>query len=51
MDGRGTFNVSGYYIDWSNQTLTNIIEITDANGAPVSSPILVNLGATEIKGW
>ncbi|MBT5241120.1 MAG: TonB-dependent receptor [Rhodospirillaceae bacterium] len=49
-DGRGTFNVSGYYIDWSNQTLTNIIDVIDAAGAPNSAPILVNLGSTEIKG-
>lgn len=50
MDGRATFNVSGYFIDWSNQTLTNIIEVIDRQGATSSAPILVNLGATEIWG-
>lgn len=50
MDGRGVFNVSAYYIDWSNQTLTNIIDIIDAQGAPNTAAILVNLGSTEIKG-
>ena len=50
MDGRATFNVSGYYIDWSNQALTNIIEIVDRQGQPTSAAILVNLGATEIWG-
>lgn len=50
MDGRGIFNVSAYYIDWSNQTLTNIIDVIDSAGAPNSAAILVNLGSTEIKG-
>ncbi|MEQ8509467.1 MAG: TonB-dependent receptor [Rhodospirillaceae bacterium] len=50
MDGRATFNISGYYIDWSNQALTNIIEIVDRQGQPTSAAILVNLGATEIWG-
>ena len=48
--GRATLNVSAYYIDWTNQQLTEIITITDENDAPTTAPILVNLGATEIWG-
>ncbi len=50
FDGRATFNMSGYYIDWSNQALTQIIEVINRQGASVSAPILVNLGKTEIWG-
>lgn len=49
-DGRATLNISAYYLDWTNQQLTRVIEITDGNGAPTTAPVLVNLGATEIWG-
>jgi len=50
LDGRATFNVSAYYIDWTNQQLTQTIDIIDDNGAASTAPVLVNLGATEIFG-
>jgi iron complex outermembrane receptor protein len=50
MDGRIQLNVSGYYIDWTGQQLTSIIDITTAEGASSTAPVLVNLGVTEIKG-
>lgn len=49
-DGRATFNVSAYYIDWTNQQLTEILQITNASDVATTAPILVNLGATEIYG-
>lgn len=49
-DGRVTFNVSAYYIDWTNQQLTEIINITDENGASTTAAILVNVGESEIYG-
>jgi iron complex outermembrane recepter protein len=49
-DGRATLNVSAYYIDWSNQQLTEIIQITNANNVATTATVLVNLGATEIYG-
>lgn len=49
-DGRATLNVSAYYIDWSNQQLTEIITITDENNAPTTAAILVNVGESEIYG-
>ncbi len=49
-DGRASLNVSAYYIDWTNQQLTEIITITDENNAPTTAPILVNLGESEVWG-
>lgn len=49
-DGRATFNVSAYYIDWTNQQLTEIIQIINGDGVATTAPILVNLGETEIYG-
>lgn len=50
LDGRASLNLSAYYIDWTNQQLTQIIEITDENGAFTTAAILVNVGASEIWG-
>lgn len=49
-DGRATFNVSAYYIDWTNQQLSQIINIVDNNGVPTTAAILVNVGESEIYG-
>lgn len=49
-DGRATFNVSAYYIDWTNQQLTQIQQITNQFDVATTLPVLVNLGATEIFG-
>jgi outer membrane receptor protein involved in Fe transport len=49
-DGRGLFNLTGYYIDWSNQQLTQVVETTDASGSPNTLSILVNVGEVSVKG-
>lgn len=50
MDGRATLNADVYYIDWKGQQLTNIINITNPQGGPTTAAILVNLGATKVRG-
>lgn len=50
LDGRASLNLSAYYIDWTNQQLTEIINIIDENGADTTAAILINVGATEIMG-
>ena len=45
-DGRTTFNVALYFIDWTNQQLTMGATLSD--GRPIT--VVVNAGETEAKG-
>ncbi|MCB2108395.1 MAG: TonB-dependent receptor [Rhodobacteraceae bacterium] len=50
LDGRATFNFSAYYIDWTKQQLTTVVDIIDSNNAPTTQSILINLGKTRVTG-
>ena len=46
-----TFNVAGFYLDWTSQQLTQSQPYQQAsNGAFTTNPFIVNAGASEIKG-
>ncbi|WFL76329.1 TonB-dependent receptor [Altererythrobacter arenosus] len=47
-----SFNVAGFYLDWTSQQLTQSQPYQQAsNGAFTTTPFIVNAGASEIKGF
>jgi iron complex outermembrane recepter protein len=50
MNGRLTANLAGYYIDWSNQQLTQTIQASRRDGVLSSVAFTSNVGKSEVKG-
>ena len=49
-EGRGLFNVALYYIDWSNQQLTETQAVDREGGGQFITSYIANLGKSEVKG-
>lgn len=49
--GGFNFNLAGYYIDWSNQQLTQSQPYQRLNGTFFTTPFIVNAGKSRIKGF
>jgi len=49
--GRFNFNLAGYYIDWTNQELTQSQPYQRLNGTFTTAPFIVNAGKSRIKGF
>lgn len=46
-----TFNVAGFYLDWTSQQLTQSQPYERQSGGFTTTPFIVNAGASEIKGF
>ncbi|MCC5795339.1 MAG: TonB-dependent receptor [Chromatiales bacterium] len=51
LDGRGLFNLSAYYIDWTNQQLTENQSTFQEGGGSFVTSFITNLGKSEVKGF
>lgn len=51
LGGRLTANVAAYYIDWSNQQLTQTIQAARRDGVLGSVAFTSNVGKSEVKGF
>ncbi|MEO8224925.1 MAG: TonB-dependent receptor, partial [Gammaproteobacteria bacterium] len=50
LDGRLTTNLAAYYIDWTNQGLFTTVQILQTSGTYLTTTIIRNVGASEVKG-
>ncbi|TVQ47906.1 MAG: TonB-dependent receptor [Gammaproteobacteria bacterium] len=50
-EGRGLFNLSAYYIDWTNQQLTENQATAQEGGGQFVTSYTRNLGQSEVKGF
>ena len=51
LDGQLTINAAAYYIDWSNQQLTQTIQAARRDGVLGSVSFNANVGKSEVKGF
>ncbi|MEO1203764.1 MAG: TonB-dependent receptor, partial [Pseudomonadota bacterium] len=50
LDGRMTLNAALFFIDWDDQQLTSAEPFTNTDGEPDTTPLITNIGKTEIMG-
>ena len=51
FDNRMTLNFAAFYLDWTNQQLTQTFSATRRDGAPGQIAPTVNVGRSEVKGF
>jgi outer membrane receptor protein involved in Fe transport len=50
LDGRATFNVDGFYIDWTDQQVSTNIPIINPQGVASTANITINAGTSRVIG-
>src|SRR5690606_17779846 len=51
LDGRMRVNANVFYIDWTNQQLTQTGPVLRKNGSLFSTSYTTNVGESEVKGF